>query len=71
LESDETVNGYFVRSELCKTLGGNRCDLLTISNDFYDYTRKVIVLTARVHSGETVSSFKIKGVIDFLLSDSP
>ena len=28
-----------------------------------------VVLTARVHPGETVSSFVIKGVIDFLLSD--
>lgn len=29
-----------------------------------------IVLTARVHSGETVSSFMIRGAIDFLLSDT-
>ena len=29
-----------------------------------------IVLTARVHSGETVSSFMMKGAIDFLLGES-
>ena len=31
--------------------------------------KKAIVLTARVHSGESVSSFMIKGAIDFLLSN--
>jgi len=29
-----------------------------------------IVLSARVHPGETVSSFVMKGIIDFLLGDS-
>ena len=29
----------------------------------------MIFLTARVHAGETVGSFKMKGLIDFLLSD--
>jgi murein tripeptide amidase MpaA len=33
--------------------------------------RKGIVLTARVHPGETVSSYIIKGVIDYLCSDTP
>ncbi|CAG9326951.1 unnamed protein product [Blepharisma stoltei] len=32
--------------------------------------KKGIVLTARVHSGETVSSFMIKGAIDFLLGNT-
>ena len=31
--------------------------------------KKGIVLTGRVHSGETVASFMLKGSIDFLLSD--
>ena len=31
--------------------------------------KKVIVLTARVHPGETVASFKIQGLIKYLLSD--
>jgi hypothetical protein len=29
------------------------------------------VLTARVHPGETVSSFVMKGILDFILGDSP
>lgn len=32
--------------------------------------KKAIVLTSRVHSGETVSSYMMKGVINFLLSDT-
>lgn len=28
-------------------------------------------MSARVHPGETVSSFMIKGLIDFLLEDTP
>ncbi|CAG9319713.1 unnamed protein product [Blepharisma stoltei] len=32
--------------------------------------KKGIVLTARVHSGETVSSFMMRGAINFLLSDA-
>jgi Zinc carboxypeptidase/Cytosolic carboxypeptidase N-terminal domain len=35
----------------------------------YHKEKKGIVLTARVHSGETVSSFMVQGAIDFLLSD--
>jgi len=30
-----------------------------------------VILTARVHPGETVSSFVIKGSIEFLISDDP
>jgi predicted deacylase len=31
--------------------------------------RKAIILTARVHPGETNSSYNMNGVIDFLISD--
>jgi Cytosolic carboxypeptidase N-terminal domain len=49
------------RSLLCRTAAGNRCDLLTIT----DFTagaeavaqREVIVLTARVHPGESNASW--------------
>lgn len=62
------------RTVLCQTLGGRDCDLLTIS----DFTassaelkaRRAVVLTSRVHPGETQSSWMMRGIIDFLLSDS-
>jgi len=31
--------------------------------------RKAVVLTSRVHPGESNASFMMKGVIDFLISD--
>ena len=33
--------------------------------------RKAIILTSRVHPGETNASWIMKGVIDFLVSDQP
>ena len=96
---------------MCKTLAGNSCELITITDNIKTYTpfeeefhkwgvsssgRKMlknkkrrnlgkslgkdseedhaeksgIVLTARVHAGETVSSFMMNGAIEFLLSDT-
>ena len=59
---------------LCKTVAGNNCYLLTVSafdkKDFMKF-RPAIVVTARVHPGETNSSWMMKGVIDFLVSDDP
>eukprot|EP00042_Codosiga_hollandica_P040428 m.348044 g.348044 ORF g.348044 m.348044 type:complete len:1083 (-) comp55863_c0_seq1:70-3318(-) len=60
---------------LCKTLAGNNCDLLTITNFDSDQesirSRKGIVLTARIHPGESNSSWMMKGVIDFLTGPDP
>ncbi len=62
------------RSNLCHTLGGNRCDLLTITEPTTSLNelnqRKGILISARVHPGETVSSWICKGLIDFLTSDN-
>jgi len=93
---------------LCESLGGNVCDLVTITSNIHTYTtfeeeahewnisangrkllrmrkkrsqdrkkkdsehtsKKGIVISARVHSGETVSSHMMQGVMDFLLGDS-
>jgi hypothetical protein len=61
------------RTQLCRTVCGNRCDLLTITNPCVDETellqRRVVVYSARVHPGETSSSFIMHGIIDFLTSD--
>lgn len=61
---------------LCKTLAGNACHLLTITN--YKgadrqamAARKGVVITARVHPGESNASWMMKGVLDYILSDSP
>lgn len=56
------------RQLLCRTLAGNRCDLLTVTSwakgDLEISPlrgRPYIVLTARVHPGETNSSWMMKG----------
>ncbi|KAL3266619.1 hypothetical protein HHI36_010783 [Cryptolaemus montrouzieri] len=57
---------------LCKSLAGNNVDYITITSPpEEDEIRKkrAIVITARVHPGETPSSWMMKGMIDFLTSD--
>lgn len=45
--------------------------MVTITNFSEDLsTKKGIVFTARVHAGETSSSYIIQGIIDFLIGDS-
>ncbi|XP_042895363.1 cytosolic carboxypeptidase 1 isoform X2 [Parasteatoda tepidariorum] len=63
---DSTV--YLKKDELCKTLSGNSVPLLTITSKPVDSKRPYIFLSARVHSGESNSSWVMKGVLDFLLS---
>ncbi|ETW09887.1 hypothetical protein H310_00331 [Aphanomyces invadans] len=60
------------RTELCLTLAGNSCDLLTITAPGKEGKsvdgRRVIFISARVHPGEANSSFMMKGMIDYLTS---
>lgn len=62
------------RQTLCKTIMGNDCDLLTIT-DFVNENKKMdkpyVLLTGRVHPGESNSSFIMEGLIDFLVSSHP
>ena len=73
---------YLKIDSLCNTLAGNMCPILTITDDINSYKeyitgkfnknkyKKAIILTARVHPGETNSSYIIKGIIDYLVSCS-
>ncbi|XP_066500023.1 cytosolic carboxypeptidase 1 isoform X3 [Hoplias malabaricus] len=71
---------YYRQDQLCETLGGNGCPLLTItampestSNDHICQfrNRPVVFLSARVHPGETNASWVMKGTLEFLMSSSP
>lgn len=46
--------------------------MLTVTNPpaSEQHVKKGVVVTARVHPGETNSSWMMKGLLDFLLSDS-
>ncbi|KAJ3274298.1 Cytosolic carboxypeptidase 1 [Terramyces sp. JEL0728] len=61
------------RALLCRTLGGNDCILLTITDfvnsDIPIKDRKYVLLSARVHPGESNSSHMMNGLIQFLLSN--
>ena len=67
---------FYHRKTLCQTIGGNDVDYITINNSNINNMnknnnkKKGIILIARQHPSETVSSFKIKGAIDFLMGES-
>uniref|UniRef100_A0A8D1K003 Cytosolic carboxypeptidase 2 n=1 Tax=Sus scrofa TaxID=9823 RepID=A0A8D1K003_PIG len=60
---------------LCRSLAGNTVYLLTITNPAQTpqeaAAKKAVVLTARVHPGESNGSWIMKGFLDFILSNSP
>ncbi|KAK7492935.1 hypothetical protein BaRGS_00015882 [Batillaria attramentaria] len=67
---------FFTRELLCLTVQQRRLDLLTITHPDNLYPpegekQKMVYITARVHPGETPSSFVCQGVIDFLVSNHP
>uniref|UniRef100_H3B6W6 tubulin-glutamate carboxypeptidase n=1 Tax=Latimeria chalumnae TaxID=7897 RepID=H3B6W6_LATCH len=71
---------YFRHHVLCDTLGGNRCPLVTITSapkskhwqNLHQFrNRPYLVLTARVHPGESNASWVMKGTLEFLTSDDP
>ncbi|XP_068524999.1 cytosolic carboxypeptidase 3 isoform X3 [Anas acuta] len=58
---------------LCRSLAGNIVYVLTITNppeSGNDTKRKAVILTARVHPGETNSSWIMKGLLDYILGNS-
>ncbi|XP_061465437.1 cytosolic carboxypeptidase 2 isoform X3 [Rhineura floridana] len=75
LVNDPLCSQYCKLRPLCNSLAGNTVYLLTITNPsqsaIITATKKAIVLSARVHPGETNSSWVMRGFLDFILSDSP
>ncbi|XP_054548661.1 cytosolic carboxypeptidase 3 isoform X3 [Talpa occidentalis] len=73
------INNDPVRSKfcnirvLCHTIARNMVYVLTITTPLKNSDsrkRKAVVLTARVHPGETNSSWMMKGFLDYILGDS-
>lgn len=61
------------RTVLCRTIAGNECDMVIITNFSSKPEdiafRKAVILTSRVHPGESNASFIMQGILDYLVSD--
>ncbi|XP_051545633.1 cytosolic carboxypeptidase 4-like [Myxocyprinus asiaticus] len=71
---------FFRNQNLCDTLAGNSCSLVTITacptsrawKHLHQLcNRPYVVLTARVHPGESNASWVMKGTLEFLCSSDP
>lgn len=74
LKSSKSPDTYLRIDSLTKTLNNHDVPLITITSNNDNakpiLERKLVVLTSRVHPGETNASFMMEGVMDHLVSDS-
>ncbi|XP_036391733.1 cytosolic carboxypeptidase 4-like isoform X2 [Megalops cyprinoides] len=71
---------FFRKQDLCDSLAGNPCPLVTITGcppsrswkHLHELRKRpCVVLTGRVHPGESNASWVMKGTLDFLCSSDP
>ncbi|NXG97323.1 CBPC2 carboxypeptidase, partial [Loxia leucoptera] len=68
LAADPARSRYCTVRALCRSLAGNTIPLLTITSPGSTAGKRVVVVSARVHPGESGSSWAMRGFLDFLLS---
>ncbi|XP_070209667.1 uncharacterized protein [Littorina saxatilis] len=59
------------REVLCESRAGNSCFLLTVTNFESEEPKKAVVVSARVHPGESQASWMMKGLLEFITGDHP
>ncbi|XP_051915997.1 cytosolic carboxypeptidase 2 isoform X2 [Hippocampus zosterae] len=75
ISSNPAVVSYCKVRVLCHSLAGNAVYVLTVTsrageNEEEGKAKKAVVVTARVHPGETNASWLMEGFLDFLLGNS-
>ncbi|KAL4106389.1 hypothetical protein PRIC1_004440 [Phytophthora ramorum] len=74
LERDPVRSQTCRRTELCQSLAGNSCDLISITSSGKEGLppddRRIIVVSARVHPGESNSSWMMQGMLEYLTGSS-
>ncbi|XP_066558023.1 cytosolic carboxypeptidase 4 isoform X2 [Amia ocellicauda] len=79
-QSVDPCKVFFQKQTLCTSMAGNPCPLITITacpvSRSWEHlhqlrNRPCIVLTARVHPGESNASWVMKGTMEFLCSNDP
>lgn len=68
---DPARSQYCVVRALCRSLAGNIVYMLTITAPSGGAAKRAVVLSARVHPGESGGSWAMQGFLDFILSAAP
>eukprot|EP00057_Strongylocentrotus_purpuratus_P017431 XP_011671905.1 PREDICTED: uncharacterized protein LOC582973 [Strongylocentrotus purpuratus] len=75
LTNDRVRSKYCKQRILCRSLAGNVVYVLTITSPSLNpddaKVKKAVVVTSRVHPGETNASWMMKGFLDYLTSEMP
>ncbi|XP_052763307.1 uncharacterized protein LOC128205605 isoform X4 [Mya arenaria] len=74
LLNDSARQHYMQREVLCETRAGNSCFLVTVTNfdqpESIQEEKKAVVITGRVHPGESQASWMMRGVLDYITGPS-